>query len=122
MPGNWVVGGVVNNIRTFGEAEENKFTLQYFANYNFLEFYLVSAPIMSANRNAADGQKWVVPFGAGIGKVFKLGGKLPTNISAHAYYNAVKPDGIGDWQTRFQLTFMFPTKKMIEQMKAAGQL
>ena len=122
MPGDWVVGSVINNIWTFGDAEENKFTFQYFANYNLPNFYLVSAPINSANWNAPDGQQWVVPFGGGIGKVFKLGGKLPTNISAQAYYNAIKPDGIGDWQTRFQLTFMFPTKKMIEQMKAAGQI
>lgn len=122
MPGDWVVGGTVTNLRTFGDAKENKFTLQYFANYNFPGFYLVSAPILTANWNAESNQRWIVPFGAGAGKVFKLGGKLPTNIAAHVYYNAVKPDGIGDWQTRFQLTFMIPTKQMMEQMKASGQM
>lgn len=120
MPGSWVIGAVINNIRTFGDAEENKFTLNYFANYNFPKWYLVSAPIISANWNAEDGQKWVVPVGGGAGRVFKLGGKLPTNINAHIYYNVVKPDGVGDWQTRFQLTFMIPTKSMKEKMKAAN--
>jgi len=59
-------------------------------------------------------------FGIGPGKVFKLGGKLPTNINAHVYYNAVKPDGIGNWQTRFQITFMYPTKSMKAKLNAAG--
>lgn len=118
MPGDFVLGAVVNNIRTFGDREENKFFLNYFVNYNFPNWYLVTAPIVTANWNAVEGQKWVVPFGGGAGKVFKLGGKLPVNVNAHVYYNAVKPDGVGDWQTRFQLTFMFPTKSMMEKMKA----
>ena len=28
--------------------------------------------------------------------------------------------GVGDWQTRVQLTFMYPTKSMKAKMKAAG--
>ena len=120
MPGDFVIGAVVNNIRTFGDRKENKFFLNYFVNYNFPSWYLVSAPIITANWNAADGQKWLVPFGGGAGKIVKLGGKLPVNLNAHIYYNAVKPDGIGDWQTRFQMVFMFPTKAMKEKMKAAN--
>jgi len=115
---DWVAGAVINNIKTFGDVEENKFFLNYFVNYNFPEFYLVSAPIITANWNAEKGQKWVVPIGGGLGKVFKLGGKLPVNINAHIYYNLVKPDGIGDWQTRFQVMFMFPTKRMKEKMRS----
>lgn len=121
MPGDFVLGAVVNNIRTFGDAKENKFFLNYFVNYNFPKWYLVTAPIITANWNAEDGQKWVVPFGGGAGKVVKLGGKLPMNLNAHVYYNAVKPDGVGDWQTRFQLVVMIPTKSMKEKMKAAQQ-
>ncbi len=118
MPSNFVIGAVINNIKTFGDKEENKFFINYFVNYNFPKWYLVTAPITTANWNAADGQKWVVPFGGGVGKVFKLGGKLPVNVNAHVYYNAVKPDVVGDWQTRFQVVFMFPTKVMKEKMKA----
>lgn len=119
MPDNWVTGAVINNVKTYGDAEENKFLFNYFANYNFPKWYMVSAPIITANWNADDGQKWVVPFGLGAGKVFKLGGKLPTNINGHFYYNAVRPDGMGAWQTRFQLTFMFPTRATMRKMKAA---
>jgi len=104
---DWVAGIVTNNVWTFGDKEENKFVFQYFINYNFPSFYLVYAPIITANWNAESDSRWVVPFGGGAGKVIKIG-KLPININAQVYYNAVKPDGVGDWQTRFQIQFLFP--------------
>ena len=64
---------------------------------------------MTANWNANNSEQWIVPFGGGIGKVFKLG-KLPISVNAQGYYNAVKPDGWGDWQMRVQLQLMFPKK------------
>ena len=106
----WVAGFVIHNIWTFGDVAENKFLFQYFVNYNLPNaWYLVSGPILTANWNAEKGQQWIVPFGAGAGKVFRIG-KLPINVNAHVYYNAVKPDGVGDWGTRFQLQFLFPKK------------
>ena len=111
MMNKWVVGIVTNNIWTFGDIEENKFLFQYFANYNLPKaWYLVSAPIMTANWNATANQKWIVPLGGGIGKVFKIG-KQPINFNAQVYYNVERPDGYGDLQTRFQLQFLFPKKK-----------
>ncbi|MCK4562878.1 MAG: hypothetical protein KAT78_08230 [Flavobacteriaceae bacterium] len=107
----WVAGVVVNNIWTFGDVEENKFLFQYFVNYNLPNaVYLVSAPILTANWNAASDQQWIVPFGGGVGKVFKIG-KQPINVNAQGYYNAVKPDGWGDWSMRLQVQFLFPKKK-----------
>ena len=57
---------------------------------------------------------WLSPTKAskitwGVGPVFQIG-KLPVNFNAQIYYNAVKPDGFGDVQTRFQLQFLFPKK------------
>jgi len=107
----WVAGFVVNNIWTFGDSGENKFLFQYFVNYNLPKaWYLVSAPIMTANWNAPKGEQWIVPFGAGAGKVFKIG-KLPVNINAQAFYNVVSPTGVGEWQSRVQVQFLFPKKK-----------
>lgn len=106
----WVAGVVVNNVWTFGDAEENKFLFQYFVNYNLPKaWYIVSAPILTANWKAQSGQQWIVPFGGGGGKVFKIG-KQPVNVNAQVYYNAVKPDGWGNWQMRLQLQFLFPKK------------
>lgn len=107
----WVAGVVINNVWTFGDVSDNKFLFQYFVNYNLPNaVYLVSAPIMTADWKSPRGNQWVVPFGGGIGKVFKMG-KQPININAQGYYNAVKPDGWGDYQMRIQVQFLFPIKK-----------
>jgi len=119
MIDQWVAGAVINQINTFGDASTSKFFVNYFINYNLPKaWYLVSAPIVTANWKAEDGQKWLVPFGGGIGKVVKLGGKLPLSMQVQVFYNAIRPDAFGSWQTRFQLHFMIPTKSMKEKMKA----
>lgn len=111
MIDKWVAGIVTNNVWTFGDAEENKFLFQYFVNYNMPKaWYLVSAPILTSNWNAASSDRWIVPFGGGIGKVFKIG-KQPINFNAQVYNNVVKPDGWGTWQMRLQLQFLFPKGK-----------
>jgi hypothetical protein len=50
-----------------------------------------------------------VPFGGGIGKIFKLG-KLPLNGSLQAYYNVRSDESttLARWQVRLQLAFLFP--------------
>jgi hypothetical protein len=50
-----------------------------------------------------------VPFGIGVGKIHRFG-KQPVNMSAHVYFNAVKPDIGPDWTLRLQLQLMFPKK------------
>ena len=84
-------------------------TIQYFINYNLPSgWYLSSAPIITANWEADAGNKWLVPFGGGGGKVFRLG-RLPVNANGSAYYNATTPDDFGaDWQFRFAVQFLFP--------------
>ena len=108
MIDKWVAGIVTNNVWTFGDIGENKLVFQYFINYNLPDaWYIVSAPIITANWNSPNNNRWIVPFGGGAGKVFKIG-KLPININAQLYYNVVKSDGVGDWQSRFQVQFLFP--------------
>jgi len=87
----------------------NMMLIQYFVNYNFPEFYLTMAPIITANWKAKSGQQWTVPFGLGIGKIFKIAGKLPLNVSVQGYYNAIKPEATGaEWTLRLQAQFMLP--------------
>ena len=63
---------------------------------------------MTANWKADSGDKWTVPVGAGVGKLFKVG-KLPINTSLQGYYNAEKPNSFSsDWQLRFQVQFLLP--------------
>ena len=62
---------------------------------------------MNPNWNASEGNRWIVLFGLGMGKVFRLG-NLSMNMNAQMYYNAAKPDGVGNWASRVQLQFIFP--------------
>jgi len=111
MPGRWVIGSLFNNVWSFGgsgDADINFFTWQYFINYNLDHgWYLTSAPIITANWKASSSNKWTIPFGGGVGKVFRIG-KQPINASVQAYYNARQPDFGADWQLRLMLQFMFP--------------
>lgn len=111
MPGNWVVGSLVSNLWSVGgsgKQDINLFTWQYFVNYNLQKgWYVTSAPIITANWEADSDNRWTVPFGGGVGRIFKLG-KLPVNGQVSAYKNVEAPDHAPEWQFRFQMQFMFP--------------
>jgi hypothetical protein len=109
MPGHWVLGVLVNQIWSVAGASASQMLIQYFVNYNFEGgWYLTTSPILTADWNAGSGQKWVVPFGAGGGKIFRIG-KLPFNGNVSAYYNAVRPDIGPEWTLRVQLALLLPT-------------
>jgi len=82
MPGNWVVGSMADG------------------------WYLVSSPVITANWENS-GDEWTIPFGGGVGKIFRIG-KQPMNVQTQAFYNVEKPDNGADWQLRAQLQFLFP--------------
>lgn len=115
MPGQWVIGLLLGNVWSIGGyngAEDvNQLTAQYFINYNMEGgWYLTSAPVITANWEADDSDdKWTVPFGGGIGRVFKIG-KQAVNLKAAVYYSAIRPDNASDWNLQFTWNFLFPKK------------
>jgi hypothetical protein len=115
QPKPWTIGALANNVWSFAGEDDrsdvNQFLLQYFVNLNLPgAWYLTSSPILTANWEAASGDEWIVPFGAGVGKIFLLG-KQALNGQVSAYWNAVTPDTDSpSWQLRIQLAFLFPTK------------
>ncbi len=91
-----------------GGTRYNSFLTQYFVNYNFGGgWYVYSAPIITANWLATGDHAWTLPFGGGAGRVVKIGGKLPVNLSIGAYYNALRPQLGPTWQLRTQVTLIF---------------
>ena len=128
MPGNFVVGALVNNIWSVAGSGSrrniNQMLLQYFVNYNMKKgWYLTTQPILTANWNtpAASGSVWTVPFGGGVGRIMKLGFQ-PVNINVQAYGNAVHVPGASPWGVRAQFTLLFPKltkqqQKMMLQQK-----
>ena len=114
VQGPWVIGVIANNIWSFAgdddRADVNQMLLQYFINYNFPSgMYVTTAPIITANWEADSDDRWTVPFGGGIGKIFRIG-KLPINTSVSAYYNVEHPDNGPEWQARLQFQFLFPKR------------
>ena len=112
MPGKWVLGALVQNTWSVAgddaRSDVNLFFSQYFVNYNLgTGLYLSSAPIITANWEAPSGQQWTVPFGGGVGKVFRLG-SMPVDGQVQAFVNAIKPDAAGNWSLRLQFKMLFP--------------
>jgi hypothetical protein len=115
QPGHWTLGTLVNNVWSIagsgGRRDVNQMSLQVFITYNLKKgWYLTSAPIITGNWEASSGNRMVVPFGGGPGRIMKLGAQ-PVNISAQFYGNAVYPSGGSPWSMRLQCVLMFPQKK-----------
>ena len=107
-------GFLILNLWSFAGDEDranvNAMTLQPFLNYNLPKgWYLTSSPLITANWEADDDNRWTVPIGGGFGRIFKIGDQ-PINANIAAYYNVVTPDDTGaNWQLRAEWTFLFPT-------------
>jgi hypothetical protein len=114
LDGPIVTGALANNIWSFGGTsgrggtKYNNFLLQPFFNYNFGGgWYLTTAPIITANWEVAGNKAWTLPIGGGVGRVVRIGGKLPVNFGLSAYDNVLRPQYGATWQLRAQMTLIF---------------
>src|SRR5262249_55983726 len=115
MTGPWVAGALVNQFWPMsdagGEPRTNLFVLQWFLNYNFGGGWaLSSGPIITANWDASEGNKWTVPIGMGITRTTVFNGR-PMSIGVQYYYNVVKPQGSAGELLRFNISLLYPNKK-----------
>jgi hypothetical protein len=69
------------------------------------KWFLLYAPIITANWNASSSQRWLVPLGLGFGRTFVIG--KPVNISLQYYSNVVRPDGAPSHVFRLGFTIPF---------------
>jgi hypothetical protein len=114
QPGWGTYGGLVRQLWSFAGDDDrthvNQMLIEPFINYNLPGgWYLITDMIMTANWNADASQRWTVPLGGGVGKLFKIG-EQPINSRLEAYYNVVKPDAAPNWQLVFTWQFLFPKK------------
>ena len=112
MQGPWVIGSLVQQVWSFaGNSDRRSLSqalIQPFINYNLPDgWYLTASPIITADWEGTNGNKWTVPVGGGFGKIQRIG-KLPFNISLAAYSNVVRPDPGPDWTLRFQIALLLP--------------
>jgi len=111
MPGDWVVAVLVQNVWDFagsGDESVNRLTLQPIVSLTLDKgWYLTSAPVMTANWDAPEGNKWTVPIGAGVGKLYRFGNQ-PVDFKLVYYYNVEKPTIGADWSLLFSVKLLFP--------------
>ena len=74
----------------------------------------VCVPTLTANWEAPSGSHWVVPFGASVGRIMKLGDQ-PVSLTEQFYHHAVHPVATPAWTMRLQIAFLFP--KLTEEQK-----
>ena len=122
QPGNWTVGLLVNNAWSFAGASDREDVNHMLMNAFVVRqlgggWYVNSAPIITADWTADSEDRWIVPVGAGGGKLVMLGGKLPLNLQTQLYYNAVRPDFGPEWQWRMQAQFLIPASMFKKSKK-----
>jgi len=107
----WGAGVVLQNVWSLGGSgtnEVNAFAAQYFLNYNLPDgWFLYSNATISADWLSPSSDRWTLPVGGGVGKIFTIG-KQSASASAQVLYNAVRPDNTPDWGVNFQLSLLFP--------------
>jgi hypothetical protein len=110
MPKPWVIGTLARQLwAVAGPSQDiNQTLVQPFVNYNMPDgWYLVSSPIITANWSAPLGQRWSVPIGGGVGKIFKIGDQ-PMNASLQAFDYVAHRSLAPRWALRFQVQLLFP--------------
>ena len=113
QPGDWTFGALVNNAWSVAGKSEREDVNHMLLNIFIVRqlgkgWYVNSAPIITADWTADSEDRWIVPLGAGGGKLVMLGGKLPLNLQTQLYYNVVRPDFGPEWQWRVQAQFLLP--------------
>lgn len=112
QPKPWTLGVLGRQLWSFAgdsdRAEVNQFLLEPFVNYNLAKgWYLITDIIITANWKADPSNRWTVPLGGGVGKLFKIGNQA-MNARVEAYYNIERPDSAPEWHWGFTIQFLFP--------------
>jgi hypothetical protein len=114
QPGPFVLGSLFTQLSPMHDAngapKVNSFLWQYFINYNFGKGWaLTTAPSITANWTAADGQKWTVPVGGGISRTLVFN-RQPMTLGFQYYYNPVRPDNSNSTTLRLVLALIYPQR------------
>ena len=109
--GPWVMGILAHNVWAgSGNARVNEMTLSPFVNYNVKDgWYFVSSPVLTSNWTATSGDRWTVPVGGGIGRLFTIDNQA-VNARIQGLYHASRPEFGPSWQVQVQVQLLFPKR------------
>ena len=107
---DWSAGLVLQNVWSLGGTGVNKvnaFGAQYLLSYNLPQGWsLYSNATITSDWTRPQSERWTVPVGGGVGKLFYVG-PLPVSVSLQGFYNVVTPSDGPNWAINFQLAFLF---------------
>lgn len=114
QPGPFVLGSLFTQLSPMhdsnGDPKVNAFLWQYFVNYNFGKGWaLTTAPSITANWTAAEGQKWTIPIGGGISRTLVFN-RQPMTLGFQYYYNTKRPDNAPSTTLRFVISLIYPQR------------
>ena len=106
--GHLLAGTLIGNeFAGVNHVHENQMTINPFAFYNLKRgWYVVSAPIITADWTAERNKRWTVPVGGGAGRLFKIGSQ-PLNARVEFFNDVRTTTGGSDWQLQTQLQLLF---------------
>ncbi|MGA7159139.1 MAG: neuromedin U [Acidobacteriaceae bacterium] len=110
--GHWLGGSLLGNeFAGVNHKHINQMTINPFLYYNLSHgWYFFSSPVITADWTASRSDRWTVPVGGGMGRLFKIG-KQPLNARAEFLNDVRTTNGGSDWQMQCQLQFIFIQKK-----------
>ena len=112
QPKPWSLGVLGRQLWSFAGDDDRKVVSQLliepFVNYNLDGgWYLITDMIITANWMAESNNRWTIPIGGGVGKMFSIG-EQKMNTKLELYYNIEKPTGAPEWSLNWTLQFLFP--------------
>ena len=106
-----------------GESERrdvSSFVLQPLLNINLDQgWFITSKPIITANWKASSSERWLVPVGGGIGKVFRIG-RFGLSLEAEAFGYPERPAGGPTWSVGLGVKVLFKRGQILERIRELG--
>lgn len=110
-------GALIQNVWSFSgnsrRSSANQLQIETSFTYNLPhDWYLLTAPTISADWTQTAGNRWLVPFGGGAGRTFNIRHQaVDSNVAL--YYSLVRPTSspAPKWQLNLQLTLVYPRQR-----------
>ena len=106
--GPWIIGMIAHNVWAgSGQGRVDLMTLTPFVYFNLKDgWYFVSSPVITSNWTATASNRWTMPIGGGIGRLFEID-RQRVNTRIQGLHNAARPDFGPRWQLQVQVQFLF---------------
>lgn len=112
LQGPWAVSLILNQQWSYaGDSSRGRVsllqiqpTVSYILGHGF---FVTSGPLITADWTKPSGQRWLVPLGAGVGKVLSIG-EQKFNLQLEGYGNVIRPDDGPEGLILVTVTFLFP--------------